>query len=295
MADYILSCCSTVDLTEDYLTNRDISYKAFRYFIDGKEYRDDFGQHLSYKDFYEKMRSGGEVRTTQINVDEFNEYFEELLEKNKNILHISFSSGLSGTYNSARIAAADVMEQHPEAKILVVDSLCASSGYGLLVDKLADLRDEGYSMDMLYKWAEDNKLRVHHWFFSTDLTFYVKGGRVSKVAGIFGTVLNICPLLNVDNHGKLIPRQKIRGKKNVIKLLPQVLLEHCQNGKNYNEKCFISNSDCVEDVNEVIKLLNELFTKIKDGIKVFDIGTTIGCHSGPGTVALFFWGDKRVN
>ena len=151
------------------------------------------------------------------------------------------------------------------------------------------------SLDDLAKWTEDNRLHLHHWFFSTDLTFYIKGGRVSKTAGFVGSVLNICPLLNMDNLGRLIPRYKIRTKKKVIKTIVDKMEEHAQDGLNYSGKCYISQSACYEDAKEVAELVEKRFPKLNGKVEINDIGTTIGSHTGPGTVALFFWGDERVD
>ena len=161
------------------------------------------------------------------------------------------------------------------------------------MDKIADLRDEGMTIDELSDWIEANKKRVHHWFFSTDLTFYVKGGRVSKVSGFVGGILNICPLLNVSHEGKLIPREKIRTKKKVIKAIVEKMEQYAENGLDYADKCFISNSACIEDAAAVAALVEEKFPKLKGKVLINSIGTTIGSHTGPGTVALFFWGQER--
>ena len=193
------------------------------------------------------------------------------------------------------VAKQTLAEEFPDRKIYVVDSLGASSGYGLLMDRVADMRDSGMSLDDLAKWTEDNRLHLHHWFFSTDLTFYIKGGRVSKTAGFVGSVLNICPLLNMDNLGRLIPRYKIRTKKKVIKTIVDKMEEHAQDGLNYSGKCYISQSACYEDAKEVADLVEKRFPKLNGKVEINDIGTTIGSHTGPGTVALFFWGDERVD
>lgn len=295
MSDFILSCCSTADLTKEHLDNRDIKYICFHYMIDGVQYTDDMGESMPFDEFYKKMANGSETRTSQVNVDEYIKYFTDFLEDGKDILHIDFSSGLSGSFNSARIAAEDLKSKYPDRKIYVVDSLAASSGYGLLMDKVADLRDDGLSMDELYDWVVEHRLQLHHWFFSTDLTFYVKGGRVSKASGWFGTVLKICPLLNMDLNGKLVPRFKIRGKKAVIKEIVKKMEEYALDGKDYNQKCYISNSASAEDAEEVKELVKKSFKKIKGDVEIYSIGTTIGSHTGPGTVALFFWGSERVD
>ena len=162
------------------------------------------------------------------------------------------------------------------------------------MDRLADLRDKGEDVDSVYEWALANRLRLHHWFFSTDLTFYVKGGRISKASGWFGTVLNICPLLNVNSEGRLIPRSKYRGKKQVIREIVKRMEEHAQNGREYSGKCYISQSACMEDAKAVAQLVEETFPKLDGKVQINNIGTVIGSHTGPGTVALYFWGDERT-
>ena len=161
------------------------------------------------------------------------------------------------------------------------------------MDKLADLRDEGKSLSEVADFAEKNKRRLQHWFFSSDLTFYIRGGRISKTSGFIGGLLNICPLLNVDYQGCLIPRYKIRTKKKVIKAIVDQMIEHAENGTDYSGKCYISNSACYEDARAVADLVEKNFPKLDGKVVINSIGTTIGSHTGPGTVALFFWGDER--
>lgn len=295
MSSFILSCCSVVDLTPEYLLKRNVSFVPLHYFINGKEYADDLGQSISSADFYQAMINGAEVSTSQVNVDEFIRYFEPFLINGNDVLHLALSSGLSGTYNSARIAAEILLEKYPDRSIYVVDSLAASAGDGLLLDKMADLRDQGLSAHELYRWIEDNKLDLHHWFTASDLTWFVKGGRVTKAAGWFGTVLRICPILNVDHKGRLIPRFKIRGKQKALKELTNQMIEHAQDGKDYSGKCFISHSFCYDDARAVADEVERTFPHLNGKVEIFNIGTTIGCHCGPGTTALFFWGDTRNN
>lgn len=293
MNNYILSCCSTADLTKEHFQERNISYICFHFELDGKPYLDDLGESIPFDQFYQAMADGADTKTSQINSEEFIEYFESFLKEGKDIVHVSLSSGISGVSNSARIAKNELEEKYPDRKIYVIDSLLASSGYGLFMDKLADLRDGGMSAEDLTTWAEENKLNCHAWFFSTDLTFYVKGGRVSKVSGFVGNLLNICPLLNMSFEGKLIPRYKIRTKKKAILAIVDKMEELAENGKNYSGKCYISNSACLEDAKEVAKLVEERFPKLNGKVEINSVGTTIGSHTGPGTVALFFWGKKR--
>jgi len=293
MAQYVLSCCSTADLTPEHFAERDIHWFPFHFFMDEKEYLDDLGQSMDYTDFYRKMAEGADTRTAQVNSEEFVEGFEKFLQEGKDVLHVTLSSGLSGVYNSACIARDLLMEKYPDRKIIIIDSLGASSGYGLLMDKLADLRDEGYTLEELAEWAEEHKLDVHHWFFSTDLSFYVKGGRISKAAGWLGTILRICPLLNMDCQGKLIPRYKVRGKKAVINMIVDKMAAHADKGLNYDGKVYISMSACEEDARAVADLVEKRFKKMKGKVEINNVGTTIGSHTGPGTVALFFFGDSR--
>ena len=296
MNPYILSCCSTFDLDKEYFEKRNISYACFHFSINGKNYTDDLGQSISFKDFYKKISpKGTEVKTSQVNVGEFIEYFTPFLEKGLDILHVSLSSGLSGAYNSALIAKKELEEKFPERKIYVLDSLAGSSGGGLLMDKLADLKDDGKTIDELFNWAEENKLYLHHWFFSTDLSFYIRGGRISKAAGLVGTILKICPVLNVNRLGKLTPILKVRTKEKAIEEAFKKMVENANGGEDYAERCFISHSDCYEDVKALADLIENHFKHLKGKVKINYIGTTIGSHTGPGTVALFFWGKKRTN
>ncbi|MBQ9568267.1 MAG: DegV family protein [Lachnospiraceae bacterium] len=295
MSDFILSCCSTADLSKEHFQKRDIRYVCFHFEIDGVSYPDDLGESMDFHEFYKKMADGAMTKTSQVNVDEYVTYFEEFLKEGKDILHLCLSTGISGTYNSAMIARDDLQEKYPDRKIYVIDSLAASAGLGLFMDMLADMRDEGKSIDELKEFAEENRLFIHHWFFTTNLTYLVRGGRVTKTAGFVGNLLNICPLLNVNDEGKLIAREKIRTPKKVIRAAVEKMKEHALNGTDYDGKCYISHSDCIDYVDEEVALIEEAFPKLKGKVNVSYIGTTIGSHTGPGTVALFFFGkDKRT-
>ena len=252
------------------------------------------GQSIPFDEFYKKMSEGAMTKTSQVNAEEYKEYFEGFLKEGYDVLHVCLSSGISGTVNSANIARDMLADEYPDRKIYVVDSLGASSGYGLIMDTLASLRDEGKTIDELYSWVEEHKLELHHWFFSTDLTFYIRGGRISKTAGAIGSILNICPLLNMDNLGRLIPRYKIRGRKKVITEIVKRMEENAQDGHDYSGKCFISQSACYEDARAVADLVEAKFPKLNGRVEINSIGTTIGSHTGPGTVALFFWGGMRT-
>lgn len=295
MSTYALSCCSTADLTLEHFNRRSIEWIPFHYELDGVSHLDDLGQTMKPADFYAAMVAGADTKTSQVNVHEFTSHFERLVEEGKDVLHLTLSSGISGVLQSAEIAAREVMEAHPGSKVYVVDSLAASSGYGLLMDKLADLRDQGMGLEELRDWAEANRLGVHHWFYSTDLTFYVRGGRVSKAEGFIGSALKICPLLNVDYRGQLIPREKIRTKKRAARTAAKRMEEHALDGLDYSGKVYISQSACYDDARMLADIVESTFTKLDGPVQIYDIGTTIGSHTGPGTIALFFWGDKRTD
>ena len=295
MSDYILSCCSPADLSKEHFERIGVRYVCFHYALDGVEYPDDLGQTIPFDEFYRRMSEGADTRTAQVNVSEYVDFFTPFLEEGKDVVHVCLSSGISGTINSARNAALILKERYPERTVYVIDSLGASSGYGLLMDTAAAKRDEGLSAGELAKWIEENRLKVHHWFFSSDLTFFVKGGRISKAAGVFGGILEICPLMNMDNLGRLIPRFKIRTKKKVIREIVKKMEECAEGGTDYSGKCFISMSACYEDARAVADLVEARFPKLDGKVLINNIGNLIGSHTGPGTVALFFWGSERVD
>lgn len=295
MSDYVISCCSTADLSKEHFEKIDVHYCCFHYEMDGVQYLDDLGQSMDFDVFYQRMTDGAMTKTSQINADEYEEYFTQFLSQGKDIIHLTLSSGISGTFNSANLAKALLEDKYPDRKIYVIDSLAASSGYGLLIDHLATMRDSGATIDELAAWVEEHKLNLNHWFFSSDLTFFIRGGRISKAAGAVGTVLNICPLMNVDFEGRLIPRYKIRTKKKVIQAIVDKMAEQAEGGTDYSGKCFISHSACEEDAKAVAALVEERFPNLNGRVLINSIGTTIGSHTGPGTVALFFWGQKRVD
>ena len=295
MSDYLLSCTSTADISKEHFEQRNISYIRFHFNLNGVDYEDDLGQSIPFHEFYERMAKGEMTKTSQPAIGDYEAYFRALAKKDKKIVHISLSSGLSGDFNAATLAANQLMEEDKELRIVVLDSLAASSGYGLLVDSAADQRDAGLSMDELIAWVEENKLRVHHWFFSTDLKYYVRGGRVSAASGFVGNLLHICPLLNVSNEGKLVVRAKVHGIKKVEKEIVERMKANADDGDEYSGKVYISNSDCMNFVEPVVEGIEAAFPKTKGKILVNSIGTTIGAHTGPGTVALFFFGKKRVD
>lgn len=293
MNDYVLSCCSTADLTAEHLRERDIRILCFHFSLDGVDMEDDLGKTIPFPEFYKRIRTAKIIRTSQPSAGEFVSYFRPMLEQGKDVFHVSLSTGLSGEMNSAWAASELLKEEFPSRRIEIVDSLGASMGYGLLMDELADQRDAGASLSELTDFCHRQRLKIQHWFFSTDLSFYFRGGRISRTAFLAGQLISICPLLHVDEKGRLIPVRKIRTKKKVIEKMLQKMEEYAENGLDYSGKCYISHSDCYEDARALADLIEEKFAKLREKIRINYVGTTIGAHTGPGTVALFFDGKDR--
>ena len=294
MAAYVITCSSTADLPFSYVLKRQLPFLSFRYSISDQEYLDDLWQSVSAKAFYQRMDGGAMPVTTQVNVAQYIEFFEPFLQQDLDVLHVEFSSGLSGSYQSALMARDELTRRYPDRQLRVLDSLSASSGYGLLVDAACDLRDSGADLQTVHDWLLSHRLTAQHWFFSTDLTHYKRGGRISASAAVIGTLLNICPLMYVNTQGKLIPHSKLRGRRNAIRAMLDRMETTAVHGLAYADKCFISHSDCLEDARQLADAVSERFPKIRGGVQIFDIGAVIGSHTGRGTVALFFFGDKRA-
>lgn len=294
MPSYVLSCCSTADVTREWLEEHDIAYLYFNYYLNGEMCKDDFGATNSPAQLYAKMLAGAEAKTSQISAGDYMAHFEKYLAAETDVLHVTLSSGISGTYNSACAARDQLAEKYPDRKVYVIDSLAASAGYGLLMERLAGLRDTGMGIDELAAWAEEHKHEVQHWFFSSDLTFFVRGGRISKAAGLVGGMLKICPVMDVEPDGSLAVKEKIRTKAKAIGRVVEKMAELAEGGRDYSGKCFISQSECLDDAQEVARRIEETFPKLDGKVEIFPIGATIGVHTGPGTVATFFWGQRRA-
>lgn len=293
MADFVLTCGSTVDMDASFFTERHVAMVPYSYILDGVNYTDDLGKTLPYPAFYHKIANGAMPTTSQVSVAEYTAFFEPFLQEGKDVCHLAFSSGLTSSLNSANIARTDLLEQYPNRDILIVDSLCASSGYGLLVTMAADLRDQGKTKEEIVQWVERNRQTIHHWFFSTDLTHYKRGGRISAASAAIGTALNICPLMNVSPEGKLTPRYKVQGKKRVIRRTLDQMEQHALHGTDYDGYCYICTSDSFRDAETLRDLVEKRFPNLRGKVLINWIGCVIGAHTGPGTVALFFQGDPR--
>lgn len=286
-SNYVLITDSTCDLPENILEESGTVCANLTYQIDGVSYEGT--SVLSFEQFYEKMREGAKSSTSQITPPTFEKLFTEYLNDGKDVLYIAFSSGLSGTFNSAHAAMEELKEKFPDRKIRVVDSLCASLGEGLLVYKAICLKEQGKSFEEVGNWVEENKLHLCHMFTVDDLMFLHRGGRVSKTSAIAGSILGIKPGLHVDNEGHLIPLSKVRGRRQSINWLVDEMEKRV--GKWENDTFAICHGDCYEDAMYLKKLVMDRF-HINNCI-VRHTGSVIGAHSGPGTLALFFLGDYR--
>ena len=290
---FTLSCCSTVDLPYSYMESRDIPVLFYTYVVDGVEYDDDMGRDPeALPRFYRFIREGKLPQTSQINVAAYMEFFERLLQKG-DLLHIAFTSGQSGAVHNAFLAAEELRAKYPERKLVVIDSLCSSSGYGLLVDSAADLRDQGKSLEEVEQWVLAHRNRVHHQFFSSDMTQFRRTGRVSGAAATVATVLNICPIMRLDDTGSIKAYSKVRGKKKAVEVTVETMAQCAEGGADYDGKCFVCHSQCPQDAQLLIDAIEQRFPKLKGRIRLCDIGTIIGSHAGPGTVAVFFYGNER--
>ena len=287
--NFIISTETTCDMDKSYYEQNNVNVIGLTYTINDKEYDSCSNDSLSSEEFYKLLREGAVSKTAQVYPEKAVMAFEKLVEEGYDVLHIAFSSGLSGTYQSCKIASEEVLERHPEAKIIVIDSLSASMGQGLLLNFAVDLKNQGKNIDEIAKTLEANKLNFCHNFTVDDLNYLHRGGRVSKSTAIIGTVLGIKPLLHVDNEGKLINVGKVRGRKASLDWLVDKMAEKFETAKN--EVIYIVHADAKEDAKYVEELVKKRFG-IKN-IVIGSIGPVIGSHSGPGTVALFFVGKTR--
>lgn len=285
--DYKLYSDSTCDLSDEILSQMDVHLFQLGFEVDGKTY---YGNEMPLTEFYSAMRSGAMTKTTQVSPSVYEEEFEKCIKAGFGVLHLAFSSGLSGSYNAACIAMDNLLEKYPKARIMIVDSLCASTGQGLLLIKADRLRRSGMGLGELTEWLENNKYHLCHVFTVDDLEYLRRGGRVSKTAAVAGSLLNIKPILHVDNGGHLIPLGKVRGRRQSLDKLIEMVKERCGNWDN-SEVC-ICHGDSLDDANYCADKLREVFGK-DTIVHICYTGSVIGAHSGPGTIALFFMGDKR--
>lgn len=289
MNDYVITTDNNADLPESFYRDHKVGCTYLSYTLEGKHYEQ--GNFLPVEEFYSKMRAGSMPTTSQVNPENARKLFEPYLKEGKDILHIAFSSGLSGTFNSCRIAAEELMEEYPDRRILVLDSLSASLGQGMLVYLAQQKKENGEDIDKVADWAETHKKNIVHLFTVDDLNHLYRGGRVSRTTAVLGGMLNIKPILHVDDEGKLIPVGKVRGRKKSLLELADLMDRKIG---SYGQSCdtiFISHGDCREEAEFLAKKIKEKYSITTEIIN--DVGAVIGAHSGPGTIALFFVGDVR--
>ncbi len=293
MKDYKITCCSTCDLSAGHLASLGVAFAKYHYIIDGVDHPDDLFVTSTPDEFYGLIENGALPTTAQVTPEELISLWTPILKEGYDILHIEFSSGLSGGYASALLAQEEIKKSFPDNKVVLVDSLAASAGYGLLVDKAVELKNGGLGLEALATWLEENKLRLRHWFFSTNLQHFKRGGRISGPAAAIGTLLKICPVMDVNCEGKLIIRKKVAGKKKAVKELFDIMCSEAEGGTNYSGKCYISHSKVYGDASELAALVNGAFRKLNGEVEIDNIGTVIGSHTGPGTVALFYFSTTK--
>ena len=289
MGEYVITTDNNADLPDEYYQDHEVGCTYLSYNIDGQAYTHE--TFLPVEEFYQKMREGSMPTTAQVNPEQARELFEPILKQGKDILHIAFSSGLSGTYNSVKLAAEELLEEYPGRTIRVIDSLCASLGQGLLVHEAVLRREQGVSLEENAQWVEDHKKNIVHMFTVDDLFHLHRGGRVSKATAVVGSMLNLKPVLHVDDEGKLVAIGKVRGRKKSLLALVDSMKEKIGSYADNCDTVFISHGDCEEEARFVEKKVKEIYDI--NTVIINHVGPVIGAHSGPGTMALFFLGDQR--
>ena len=295
MSAFILTTESPADLSKEYFEQTGIPYIPYHFSIkDGELITDIIGEGMTTKELSDLMDQGVVPKTSQPNSVEYEEFFDPFLKQGYDIFHVVFSSGLSGAYNACLSAVEDLKEHYPDRKIVAVDSRAAAPGFGLLVDEVYTRYKNGATMEELEDFVLKNRDHLQHWFYVTDLKYLKNGGRVSAASAAIGNMLNICPLMFVDKEGKLNVYEKVRGRKKIISATVEKMVQHAKDGTGYYGKCFIGHFNAPDEAGILKEAIEERITGIDGGVRIFEIGKTIGAHSGPGTIALFFWGDEKV-
>ena len=285
MNNFVISCCTPVDYSREAMKALDVETVFYHVILDGKDYLDDFGESIPPEQLHQYMVDGHDVKTSQVSVGEYKAFFRPFLEAGRDILHITVSSGISGTYNSAVLAARHLLEEFPERKLIIVDSLSGSVGYGMIVEEAAHLRDAGKNIEEIRDWIEENRQFMQHFFFSTDLTHFIKGGRIPRYAGILAQKMKICPIMVANSNGEIVMSDKIRTRKKAIQRIVERLGETAVDGYNYSGKLMIAHSDLVS-AKETAALIREKFPKLVD-LVIRPLGSTFSGHSGPGCCLLY--------
>lgn len=290
MASYVIVTDSSADLSAQMAEEAGVQVLPLRFTVEGQTYYNwPDNREMDPKVFYRMLREGEVATTAAVNISQYLDMLEPILQSGTDVLVLSFSSGLSATYDSSRLAAEELREKYPQRKIFAVDTLCASLGQGLLVWHAAQLKDQGKSIEEVRDWVEENKLHLCHQFTVDDLHFLKRGGRISATTAVVGTMLKIKPVLHVDDGGKLVNIGKARGRKASLKALVDRMEETAIDPAG--QTVFISHGDCMEDAEYVAGLVKERMG-VQD-VRINYVGPVIGAHSGPGTLALFYLGSRR--
>ncbi len=290
--NYIISCESPVDFPYQLMHAREISVLFYEYIQNGIIRSDNMEiDKNALEKFYQRIKDGFLPSTSQINMFQYLEYFRKLL-KQGDVLHISFGSGMTPSVNHAFEAAESLRSEFPDRRLIVIDSTCSCCGYGLLVEAAADLRDQGKKIDEVAKNITSLRTTIHHQFFTTEMKFFKKSGRVSGPAAAVATILNLCPIMRLNQSGKIYAYDKVRGKKNAISRTVDEILVHATSGTEYNGKMIIAHSNCPELADQTKQAIQAVMPKLTD-LRIMNIGMIIAAHCGPGTVACFFFGDDR--
>lgn len=284
-----------MDIPFSKINKRGIPVLFYSYTIDTQVFEDNMERsEQARKDFYEKIEKGKLPNTSQLNTAEYEEFFRKLLPDG-DILHITLGTGMTSSYNNALSAAENLKDEFPDRKIEIVNSLCSCTGYGMLVEAAADLRDTGADIKAITDYLYEIRGKIHHQFFSTNMKHFKRSGRVSGPVATVASVLNICPIMHLDADGKIVAYSKVRGKNNAILKTVSEMKEYADNGEKYSGKCYISHSNCYEDAVKTKNEIEKEFPFLKNRVVIYNIGTIIASHCGPGTVAVFFFGKEREN
>ena len=290
MKDFVITCSSTCDMNQYFLRKRNIYYVSYCYYLDGKKYYDDFFKEHSVSDYYEIIKTS-EVKTSQPDPEQYRDLWNKLIEQGNDILHIEMDSSISGALNSALIAKSMVEEQNSDAKIYIVDSLTACCGFGLLIDKVYEFKCKNNDIESTYKYADELRHNINTLFIVKNLDQLIKGGRVSKIAGGIGKVLNIVPILHVTSDGKLENIQKTRGFNNAMDEMIKIMKTNI----NEEDEILLAHSDCENDINILYNKVKNEFPNAKYNENVItNIGTVIGAHTGNDCVVVAYVGNGRV-
>jgi len=287
MREFVITTDSTVDLPKEYMQGKGVPVISLSYIIDGITYKDMEG--LSSKEFFDKVRNGSMPTTSQVNPEQAREVFESILASGKDILHLGFSSGLSGSYNSENLAGEALKEKYPEAKIYVIDSLCASMGQGLLLRQMVTQKEQGKSIEEIHTWTQENKYKVCHTVTVDDLNHLHRGGRVSKATAVLGSLVKIKPIIYVSDAGKLEVVGKERGRKKALHKIVEMMWENSEGCEH--DEIMITHGDCIEEAQYVENIIKEKLPSVH--VLIQPIGSVIGSHTGAGVVAVFYMGNKR--